>query len=396
MTIKEQDQIVDKWVAKRNTLIGEKRTPQIGEYPPDITNFYGSLMNEWVTTDLIRHYADSIGDRNPLWRNEAYAKNTRWAGIIAPPAFTNSILQGGPMHFELEKFREFNTWSYHPVGNRRELFVPIRPGDRLKAEQEYLGLKEVEPKQPKPTRQFDETVLRTLINQNDETVAKMTTLNNMVINFPEESAPPYARGKHKLTDEEREAICRGYDEEKRRGSDKLFWEDVLIDEEIHLHPIGPLSAFDCAAWCAAETGHAVAFEIEWERIKLNFDFSWLDPEVNAWTCAGVCHLCDGKGHATKFTGGPAVGFPAQLDGLIGRMITNWMGDDGFVKLFDTRTINLPIHGEVFYVKGKVTNKYAENGEYLADIKAHCENHKGLVLTSCDATISLQSKNDSPR
>ena len=28
-----------------------------------------------------------MGDMNPLWRDEEYAKKTRWGGIIAPPAF---------------------------------------------------------------------------------------------------------------------------------------------------------------------------------------------------------------------------------------------------------------------------------------------------------------------
>jgi len=50
-------------------------------------------MNEWVTTDVIRHFADAMGDRNPLWRREDYAKNTRWGGIIAPPTISDTIIQ---------------------------------------------------------------------------------------------------------------------------------------------------------------------------------------------------------------------------------------------------------------------------------------------------------------
>ena len=269
----------------------------------------------------------------------------------------------------------------------------MRPGDRLRAVQRYLGLKEVESTQPKPARQFDETVRRTLINQRDETVAVLDTHNNMVINHPVEATYGLTREKHKLTDEERDAIYRGYDEEKRRGADTLFWEDVAVGEEIKLHAIGPLAAYDSAAWYTAESGHAVAFEVEWERIKINFDFSWLDPEVNAWTCAGICHLCDGKGHATKFTGGAAVGFPSQLDGLIGRMICNWMGDDGFLKILDTRTLVIPIVGEVLYLKGRVTNKSNEGGEHLVDLEVRCENQDGIILISGSTTVQLPSRTD---
>ena len=35
--------------------------------------------------DGIRHWAQGIGDRNPLWTDEDYARGTRWGGIIAPP-----------------------------------------------------------------------------------------------------------------------------------------------------------------------------------------------------------------------------------------------------------------------------------------------------------------------
>ncbi|OGO20616.1 MAG: hypothetical protein A2144_02945 [Chloroflexi bacterium RBG_16_50_9] len=393
MAKSEQDRIIDEWVTKRNKRIGEIRIPQLGEYPPDIHNLYGSILNEWVTTDLIRHYADSVGDRNPLWRNQEYARGTRWGGIVAPPTFTNSILQGGPMNFELEQFRKFNTWTYHPVGNRRELLQMIRPGDRMRAIQRYLGLEEVATTLQKPTRHFVETVRRTLINQREETVAVIDTYNNFILNHPAEDTYGLKRKKYRLTDKEQKAIYRGYDEEERRGADTLFWEDVSIGEEIKLHPIGPLAAFDSAAWCTAESGHAVAFEVEWERIKLNFDFAWLDPEVNAWTCAGVCHLCDDKGHATKFTGGPAVGFPSQLDGLIGRMICNWMGDDGLVKMLNTRTLALPIVGELLYTKGRVVDKSSKDGEYLVDLEVHCDNQDGLGLMSGSATIKLPSRTD---
>ena len=35
----------------------------------------------------IRRHAEAIGDPNPLWRDEAYARETRHHGIVAPPLF---------------------------------------------------------------------------------------------------------------------------------------------------------------------------------------------------------------------------------------------------------------------------------------------------------------------
>lgn len=44
-----------------------------------------------VTAKDIRRYAQAIGDSNPLYRDERYARTTRYGGIIAPPLFCQSL-----------------------------------------------------------------------------------------------------------------------------------------------------------------------------------------------------------------------------------------------------------------------------------------------------------------
>ena len=39
-------------------------------------------------------FADGIGDPNPLWRNDEYAKKTRFGSIIAPPSWVFSVFAG--------------------------------------------------------------------------------------------------------------------------------------------------------------------------------------------------------------------------------------------------------------------------------------------------------------
>ena len=93
MAAGEQDKLIEKWVAKKNKDIGKVIIPRVGEYPPQPECFYGTILNEWVTTDVIRHFADAMGDSNPLWRNQEYARQTRWGGIIAPPTIGDTIVQ---------------------------------------------------------------------------------------------------------------------------------------------------------------------------------------------------------------------------------------------------------------------------------------------------------------
>ena len=50
-------------------LVGVESEPQVWE----------------VEKGHIRRHAEAVGDPNPLWRDEAYARKTRHGGIVAPP-----------------------------------------------------------------------------------------------------------------------------------------------------------------------------------------------------------------------------------------------------------------------------------------------------------------------
>lgn len=47
--------------------------------------------NDLASQDNIRHYAEGIGDFNPLWLDEGYAALTKYKSIIAPPTFLYGV-----------------------------------------------------------------------------------------------------------------------------------------------------------------------------------------------------------------------------------------------------------------------------------------------------------------
>ncbi|MFC4769000.1 MaoC family dehydratase N-terminal domain-containing protein [Effusibacillus consociatus] len=51
------------------------------------------VKNE-VEKGAIRKFADAIGDPNPLYRDEEYAKTTRFGRIVAPPTFSRTFEYG--------------------------------------------------------------------------------------------------------------------------------------------------------------------------------------------------------------------------------------------------------------------------------------------------------------
>ena len=399
----EIDKIIDEWAEKANKNKGAVKdlSKQLGPYPLDLDDYYGQQMNELVTKDAIRHFTAASGDRNPLWWNESYAKKTRWGGIIAPPMFTDWIC--APWTARRVESPSPLEWVLLglPSGVKREIFQVMRPGDKIKVMEKWLGLAEREVKQePKRFRLFFNTDQRTYLNQKDETVAIVEGTWVILATYfdpvkaNEQLFAGTARKRHKFTDEERDAIYRGYDTETRRGVDTLFWEDVNVGEELKPLVVGPINSWDVAAFFVAAPGRAMAFDIEWERIKSDFGFAWFDPGLNVWKPGGEAHLRDDAGPTVQVSGGYAFDLGGHLEWLISRMLYNWMGDDGFLKRCQVQFRAAPIQGDAIHTKGKVTNKSVEGDEHLVDLDVSCENQDGLMIVPGKATVRLLSRTQS--
>lgn len=69
--------ITEEALAELRSRIGVERVPY--------------RYNEEATRDAIRHFCDGIGDDNPLFRDDTYAKKSRYGCIIAPLCFLNSV-----------------------------------------------------------------------------------------------------------------------------------------------------------------------------------------------------------------------------------------------------------------------------------------------------------------
>lgn len=84
------------------------------------------------------------------------------------------------------------------------------------------------------------------------------------------------------------------------------------------------------------------------------------------------------------------------------MLTDWIGDEGFLKKFACqyramdwprlmKTPSEPQDGETWQCKGKVTKKYTDGDSHLIDCDIWVENGKGEVTTPGNATVILPSK-----
>lgn len=392
----EQDKLIDAYISERNKHAGEITIPQVGEWPPTLENFYGAQNNEWINTDLIRHYAEAIGDRNPMWRKEDYARKSFWGGMIAPATILDMLCNPSPFYWEKDikdrPWKKFNSYGWAPWSKEYEWFNVMRPGDRIRVIQKFLGIREIPTNEPKPTRLFEYSNRRWFINQREDVVATEDIIWHMTINKQGGIIPPKPRPIRRLTDRERDAIYRGYNEERRRGSDPLFWEDIDVGEQSDPHIVGPISLYDQVAGYIAREGHVMAFAAAWDRIRLNFDFAALDEEINAWKSGGEGHLSAGKGHAATHGGGRAFAIHQQ-EGVRFYAISNWMGDNAFLAKLTNVNQSVPLQGDVLNTTLKVIRKYIASEKYFIDLDVITTDIDGLVLINGTATIKLPSRSN---
>jgi len=95
-----------------------------------------------IEKEPIRRWAESIGDPNPLYRDEEYARKQGYDSIIAPPAFMaqyafpvksgrmSSAAFGGPFKRNLNGGTEY------------EFFKPIQAGDVITATSKMVDMYE--------------------------------------------------------------------------------------------------------------------------------------------------------------------------------------------------------------------------------------------------------------
>ena len=120
-----------------------------------------------VEKGAIIKFAQAIGDDNPLWRDEAAARKTRYGGLIAPPTFLRSIGMVRPeLPFDVPFHRLLDG------GSDWEYFEPVRHGDRITAVARITDLRE---RAGRLGLMIFMTAVVTYRNQFDEVVATQTS-----------------------------------------------------------------------------------------------------------------------------------------------------------------------------------------------------------------------------
>jgi acyl dehydratase len=382
---KAEERMMAEWREKAEKLVG-----WLGETPSEEVPY--PVFQRVATRELILYMAYAADYWNPLWRDENYARNTRWGGIIAPPFFEQCISHGGP-RFLLKMPPEDGIvkQDHSNIAERWNFFRPIRVGDSFRVWVCHPKMEDITKLEEDAVRTFKVTREVRFINQRDEVT---TTCQHDVyeIIWPpgtdtgEKKEVSYTK-EYVYTKEEIEAIDRIADAEEIRGAKPRYWEDVEVGDEVKPIVMGPLTTWDTVVELQGMgLGRLPMREVR----RQTPDRVIIDPVTNIPHKSIEFHLTEQGGILNRSYSSTVLGVTSQH--VLARTVTNWMGDDGFLKRLAWRKLANHRLGDTIFGRGRVVKKYiSDNGEYLVDLDVWMESNRGYVSNLGPATVSLPSR-----
>ncbi|MDD5759686.1 MAG: MaoC family dehydratase N-terminal domain-containing protein [Desulfobulbaceae bacterium] len=349
------------------------------------------FFNSQATKDTIRHFAEGIGDKNPLFCNEAYAKKSKYGGVIAHGTFLYTV------DWAIQGFGGPGVHGWY-VGGDWEWYRPVKCGDEFTPVCVLRDLVEKKGKMGggKTWIDYGDVIY---VNQNGEVVGKELCHTGLA---EREAAGAAAknRGIPRPTYSSADwiNILDAYENEEVRGSNPRYWEDVQEGEQLKPMIKGPLSVRDEIAWLM---GCGSPFM---KAHKLEYDYERRHPKTLEYVESGEADLPGDVPELVHFLNvfAQAIGIERAYDYGNQRMswlcnyFTNWMGDDGFLWKMsgDLRAFNLI--GDITTFEGKVVKKYIDDGKCCVDIEAWANNNRGQVsMPPHISTVILPSKQHGP-
>ena len=336
-----------------------------------------------VTKDAAYHMALGIGDLSPLYHDEAYAKRTKWGGLLAPYIMIqtfDTLRSVGHSGLPEGLPGVHSIWT----GSLFEWKRPLKVGDAIRADSYLKAVEERESKfgGGRSVYQTYEAVYY------DQTGDKIGLRNDTWIRIERhKTAETKKYGTIELakwTPEQVEDLMRQYAAETRAA--ERFWDDVKVGDQLPKRVKGPLTP---TAEIAFESqlgiylvGNKVAANLYAKHPALMIPNEQGIPEPPQrvhWDNAFTQRLLG-------LPGAYDLG-PERCSWLIQGM-TDWIGDDGALTRIEARYHKFNYMGDVTWVKGKVAEKAVRDGRGFVTLHVECINHRDEITATATAEAEL--------
>ncbi len=337
--------------------------------------------NTEASPDAVRQFCWGIGDDNPLFCDPAYGRTTAWGSGLAPGCFLYTI----DTTVVAPKLRGIQ-WMYG--GTDWEWYRPIRHRDSFTVQARLLDA--VEKRGGKAKAFIIQTGEVLYTNQHGELVCRALGHTARTPRAKAEGGLKYEpRETHRYTAEELEAIAHALDTEELRGATPRFWEDVATGTWVQPMLKGPLNITDMICWYAGG-GHSYQAHrrAHLQRRRHPAD-SYVNPETGAQDSAARGHAEAKMAREVGMPGGYDVG-PQRISWM-GQLMTNWMGDAGFLRQLSASVRRPNIFGDVSWCRARVADKRVEDGVHLVDLELQVDNQLGETTARGTAVVELPAR-----
>lgn len=371
--------------------------------------------NQAATHDGIRHFAWGCGEMNPLWQDLDYARKTQWQTVIAPPLFPMTTYYGPLFPRDLSatsKGTGLPGLMALYSGTQFVFHDVVRLNDDLKTIVKDIGIvdshgrvegdlldsgADVERAFEVASKRWG-TVSGRMIDQVQEyrtyAAGRLVTVSFYHRVRVERGLVPVESGKYKdlkepiYSDAKLTEIAAAYEDEFIRGSKVLHWEDVAVGDDLPRILKGPLTVTSMVAFLMGFGGPFTMTDRILHLFLHRFPAANIpDPRTN-------CPDVPERAHWDDWLAG-SLGWPRGYDFgwqpfcAMSNVVTNWMGDDGFVEAMDCWRLRPLFLQELMWVHGRVTGKEIVGERPLVHLELWGQSDAGERI--CEGTASVRLK-----
>jgi len=406
-----------------------------------------------ITPENMREQAYTYAGNNPLFNNRDYARKTKYGDLIAfPLVLTLEVMPAMP---KAEGIGDYMVVSEH--NDTITFYHPIYEGDTLFTIYDEQHCYDITPPSGSYYRTFAMAGKGRTFNQRGELVAEGANILRESFRRHKdpakrskskahawESPDWWSRPRHIYTDKDWEFITGLWKQEKVRGPEVLYWDDVNIGDELTPFATPPIlveeeldMTFNVPVWCTDIKKNMLKPTSLAKMVK-NSQGIYVMPEYSRKKPRKPVPGQEGAtttGGSTRELAnrdGRAVVQNAVLSKFAAGMLLNWMGDAGWLQRMGWDIMALPpgydhsvippipreywpelfdkfpymekvpymrgcraawhaLEGDVIIIYAYVTDKYQKNGDYFVDLTWWCQTIDKFLVEEGFATVKLPKR-----
>ena len=342
--------------------------------------------NYEATRDAIRHYAHGIGDDNPLWCDPEYAAKTRYGTIVALPSFmftTSRIISGycGGLS-GVHAMWAGADWTWHkPVLRNDVISTDAWLKDLVEHQTKFAG------------RSFQQIYHVDFFNQHGDKVAEGDSwVFRTDRDEARERGTKYteARGRvERYTEEQLAEFTRLYQTEEIRGATPRYWEDVKEGEALPRMMKGPMTVTGFICYAQGWGGLYIRANKLANKMQQAHPGLGIRNRFNVPDCPERVHW--DEEFALEVGAPGAYDYGPERCSWLTHHVTNWMGDDGFLRNAQCKIRRHNPEGDLLFITGKVKRKFTDGGKHLVEIEQEARNQDQELSVLGSGIVELPSR-----